>query len=242
MTIVEPNHRKLGKVFYGFMKDDPIITDRHVKAAIELVNYFKAHANRVYAKLPGSKKISINQANADKGTNDDKNGVAQFLVRFLEDRGGYWDGMTSDLYDICKKNSVSDLPGGCVPFGKQIRTMAQDSNNGFILSKGYRGNHPIVKLSLPTLGNAGTSTTDSAEATESRSKVERVPAEHLKTSAHEDHLVEIKGAMEQLFEEHPEHKGELNPEVIAVELFWWNLLPFVPTEEEVHQALTIISK
>ncbi len=68
------------------------------------------------------------------------------------------------------------------------------------------------------------------------SKVERVPAEHLKTSAHEDHLVEIRGAMEQLFEEHPEHKGELNPEVVAVELFWWNYLDYIPTDEQVEQV------
>ncbi len=239
--IVEPDNRKLGEVFYGFMKNDPMITDRHVKAAIELIDYFKAHARRVYAKLPGSGKSSPNQANADKGVNDDKNdSVAQFLVRFLDNQGGSWDGMTSKLYKICRDSSVSGLPGGAGSFGKEIRKIANDPDNGISLNEGYLGKQPIIKLSLPTVGTLGAvggTYTETTDSTESKKEAGSVNAGQCEASVHEDRLAEIKNAMDRLFKEYPEHKGEQDPEVIAVELFWWNLLPFIPTEEEVKQAL-----
>ncbi len=149
---VEPRHQPYVEGFNEIFKANPMITKSHVGAAIELIDYFKAHTRKVYAKLSGSDKSSSTQFKEDKGGETDKgNSAAHFLKQFLEEQGGYWEGMTSELYVICKENSIPDLPGGEGAFGKQIRKIAKDPDSGFTLKKGFSGKQPIIKLSLSTL-------------------------------------------------------------------------------------------
>ncbi len=175
--VVEPRNRRYGEDFYGVMKNNPMISERHVRAAVELLDYFKAHTRKVYAKLPGTGRNSIKQTQAKRGEEaSEGNSVARFLVLFLEEQGGYWEGMTSKLYEICKANSVPGLPGGEGAFGKQIRKVVQDSYNRIVLEKGHIGKKPIIKLSLSTLGTVGNDKDtyiDSTRGTDSREDKDR---------------------------------------------------------------------
>ena len=136
---------------------------RAVEASVALIEYFKAHARRVYAKLGDSRK------------QDSKTGknLLPTVIWFLKAEGGHWEGMTQELYNIFKENSVSELPGGVGPFGKVLRKIANDPDNDLVLKEGWRGNQPIIKLSLPTpgtLGDAGPADAETTEGTESRNK------------------------------------------------------------------------
>jgi hypothetical protein len=203
-----------------------------------LMDYFKAHTRKVYAKLSDPGKSS-KQFKEDKGGETDTgNSVAHFLKRFLEERGD-WEGMTSELYVICKENSIPDLPGGEGAFGKQIRKIAKDPDSEFTLQTGHSGKNHIVKLSLSTLGTVGSTSdtdTETTEGTKGRNGGESAtstPGDDVR----KDHLIEIEDAMERLYEEHPEHRGERDAELIATELFWWGCLDYIPTDAEVEQVL-----
>jgi hypothetical protein len=106
------------------MNSDPIfVGQRAVEASVALIEYFKAHARRVYAKLGDSRK------------QDSKTGknLLPTVIWFLKAEGGHWEGMTHELYHIFKENSVSDLPGGDGPFGKLLRKVANDPDNDLVL-------------------------------------------------------------------------------------------------------------
>jgi hypothetical protein len=237
---VEPRPQPYVEGFNEIFKANPIITKNHVEAAIELMDYFKAHTRKVYAKLSDPGKSSTKQFKEDKGGETDKgNSVAHFLNRFLEERGGYWEGTTSRLYEICKAGSISGLPGGSNIFGKQIRKIARDPDSGFTLKEGFSGKQPIIKLSLSTLGTVGSTSdtdTETTEGTKGRNGGESVTST-LGADVREDYLVKIADAMERLYEEHPEHQGERDAELIATELFWWGYLDYIPTDAEVEQVL-----
>ncbi len=104
MTHVVESRDRYGEALYEIAKHNPTIIDKHVRAAVALVGYFKAQTRKVYAKLPESGRKSNKKSNSDKGDGTEKgNSVARFLVRFLKEREGYWKGMTSELYQICTK-------------------------------------------------------------------------------------------------------------------------------------------
>jgi hypothetical protein len=232
---VEPRQQSYVEGFDDILKANPIITTNHVGAAIELMDYFKAHTRKVYAKLSDSGKSSTKQAKSDEGGEADTGkSVAHFLKQFLKERKGYWKGMTSELYKICSENGIYDLPGGAGAFGKKIRAITKDSDSGFTLIEGHSGKQPIIKLSLSTLGTVGITeepNTETTKGTESKNVDETATASLGGADVREDHLVEIQDAMERLYEDHPEHQGEQDSEVIATELFWWGYLDYIPTEE-----------
>ncbi len=240
-NVAEYTSRKPGD-FSDLLKTVAVITERHVKAAVALVEYFKAHARRVYAKLHDHQKDRTDRARsnsnpgADKGTD-----LAQYLVQFLRDRGGYWEGTTSELYAICQDQFVCDLPGGVNAFGKVIRRIDGDQSNDLILRGGHRGKQPILKLSLSTLGTFGKAEdtrTETTESTESRNEGEKATAYHPGQDGHEgDPFAGIKDAIERLFDEHPDSVEEPDPETIAVELFWWGYLDYIPDEGDVGVCL-----
>jgi len=145
------------------MNSDATVGRRAVEASVALIEYFKAHARRVYAKLGDSRK------------QDSKTGknLLPTVKWFLKAEGGHWEGMTQELYNIFKEYSVSELPGGDGPFGKLLRKIANDADNDLVLKEGWRGNQPIIKLSLPTVGTPdddGPGYAETTEGTESRNR------------------------------------------------------------------------
>jgi len=101
--------------------------------------------------------------------------------------------MTHELFNIFKENSVSDLPGGGGPFGKLLRKIANDPDNDLLLDEGWRGNQPIIKLSLSTLGtlgDAGPGYAETTEGTESRHEGEKATTNHPDPVIHEEDQIE----------------------------------------------------
>ncbi len=115
----------------GHMSDRSMaVTEPDVRAAAELLRYFKAHARRVYTKLYGEKPENL---------------LLLTLDRFLAERDGYWEGMTSELYNVLRNRLTPGLHGGEVPFGKWLRTLTVE--DGISVEEGHKGKSPIVKLS-----------------------------------------------------------------------------------------------
>ena len=117
------------------------VTERDVRAAAELLAYFKAHARRVHARLHGERPEHL-LAEA----------LAGFFVR--EEGGGSWEGQPSELYGILKARSAPGLPGGEGPFGKRLR-QAVGRTPGLSLEEGWRGNEFTVRVALSTPGTPG---------------------------------------------------------------------------------------
>ena len=144
---------------------------------------------------------------------------------------------------MLKSDSVPGLPGGANHVGIQVREIAADPNNEVVLAEGHPGKRHVIKLSLPTLGavdGAEGSRTETTEGTESRAEDEKAIADHPDSDADEiDPLAETKAAIERLFDEHPEFVEEPDPETIAVELFYWNYLGYIPAEAKVQEVLNL---
>jgi len=229
------------RILYDLMPPEAVISESDVKAAVVLIEYFKSHACKVYTRLHNQRKKStsntrnLTNADADKGTD-----LAQYLVQFLRDRDGYWQGMTSQLYEICKAASVSGLPGGDGAFGKQVRKIANAPDNDLVLNEGWRGKDPIIKLSLSTVGTVGgvgSTHTETTKGTDSRNEGEKATTDQPEPTNHKDYLAEIRDAVERLFNDHPEHGKSPDTEAIAVELFWWGYLNYIPDERDVEVTL-----
>ncbi len=240
-NVAEYTSRKPGD-FSDLLKTVAVITERHVKAAVALIEYFKAHTRRVYAKLHDHQKDRTDRARSSGNPGADKStDLAQYLVQFLRDRGGYWNGTTSELYEILKNDSVPGLPGGANHFGRGVREIAADPHNEVVLAEGHIGKRHIIKLSLSTLGtfgNVGDTRTETTESTESKNEGEKATAYDPGQDGHEgDPFAGIKDAIERLFDEHPDSVEEPDPETIAVELFWWGYLDYIPDEGDVEVCL-----
>jgi Protein of unknown function (DUF3987) len=200
------------------LEEATAVGEKDVEAAIALVEYFKAHARRTYARLHGEKPDTL---------------LAETLKDFLNEHGGYWEGTTSDLYDLMKGRSAPGLPGDVGPFGKRIRYIASQDYD-LDLGEGHQGKDHLIKLSLSTfgtVGDAGAST--DTEGTES--KIEKGQAE----PGVSDRLPEIIEAIDQLFIQSPDHGVASEPDLIANELYLFKYLDFYPEDEEVEQALKL---
>jgi hypothetical protein len=194
------------------------VEEQDIKAAAELISYFKAHARRVYAKLYGEKAENL---------------LWEALDQFLDENRGTWEGMTSELYKILENRSTPGLPGGEVPLGKMLRKF--DSYGLCKLTEGDRGKQPIIKLSKSTPGTFGEEAGDpGTESTEGKNRDESSTETDANTHWTNSQLVR---AMEKLFEAYPEHLKERDPEAISVELYHWGYLDFIPDETKVAEAL-----
>ena len=155
------------------------VSGQDVRAAAQLIDYFKSHARRVYARLY--------RENPD-------NLLLLALESFLKEQGEYWEGMSSELFEIMKDHSAPGLPGGEVPFGKLLRKITNDPDNDLVLKEGWRrGNQPIIKLSLSTLGSlgdVGLADAETTEGTESRNEGEKATANHPDSVIHEEDQIE----------------------------------------------------
>jgi len=203
------------------------VGEKPVKDAVTLVEYFKAHVRRVHTKLGDSAK----QNSSHKSKN-----LLPIITLFLKSEGGGWEGPTSQLYKIFTSTSVAGLPGGEGPFGKLIREIANNLENGIVLEEGHRGKQHVIKLSLSTLGTVGVKDART-ETTEGKTADEKATSDRPEPVVDEDHLAKIRDAVEMLFNEYPEHSESPDPEAIAVELFWWDYLDYIPDEGTVEVAL-----
>lgn len=139
----------------------PHVTERDVKAAAELIKYFKGHDHKVHAKLQGEKPQNL---------------LGEALKSFLREQGGSWEGMTQEFFDIFRTRSTPGLPGGSGPFGKMIREIARRDDD-LRLAKGHKGKNPIIKLSLSTpdtVAHEGVTDTDTegTDSTEGKNEAE----------------------------------------------------------------------
>ena len=169
---------KIG-AFYEIMKEEATIQVRDVEAAIALVEYFKAHARKVYGKLHNNQGKNTTNSKPSGNAGDDKgNDLLAYLVQFLKNSDGYWEGKTSRLYEICKADCVPGLPGGNGAFGKQLRKVINDQDNDLVLDEGWRGKNQIVKLSLSTLDtvdNVGATYTEGTNGTKGKNQGDQLP-------------------------------------------------------------------
>jgi hypothetical protein len=205
-------------VLDGTNNDNPTVGIEDVKAAIALIEYFKAHARRVYAKLHGEKPERL---------------LAEALRSFLDERGGYWEGKTSDLYGLMKARSAPGLPGSEGPFGKRIRCITTQDDE-LHLEEGHQGKDHIIKLSLSTLGAVGDADTSArTEGTEGRNGDAKTD------EGVSRRFSKIIKAIDQLFKDSPEHKDEPEPDLMAMELFYFQYLDFYPEDEEIERALKL---
>ena len=110
---------------------DEQVEERDIKAAAALIEYFKSHACRTYAKLQGKKEDPFVTA----------------IEEFLNEIGGGWEGQTSKLYKELKARSVPGLAKGEGAFGRQIRNVA-NADPRLHLEGGHRGKQAIIRLTL----------------------------------------------------------------------------------------------
>lgn len=205
-------------VLDGTNNDNPTVGIEDVEAAIALINYFKAHARRVYAKLHGEKSGRL---------------LAEALRSFLDECGGYWEGKTSDLYGLMKARSAPGLPGSEGPFGKRIRSIAH-SDDDLVLVEAHQGKDHIIKLSLSTLGTVGSADTSARTGGTEGRNGDGKPDEGVSRR-----VSKIIKAIDQLFKVSPEHENEPESDLIAMELFYFAYLDFYPEDEEIEQALKL---
>ncbi len=115
------------------------VTEGDVRAAAELVVYFKSHARRVHARLHGERPEYL---------------LAEALKGFLRENGGSWEGQTSELYETLKARSTPGLPGGDGPFGKRLRRIVRQDPD-LDIREGWRGSDQLVRITLSTPGTPG---------------------------------------------------------------------------------------
>ncbi len=161
LTLIMALVRIAGRGDSGRVFSSNMVIKQDVRAAADLVAYFKAHARRVHAKLNGDKPQNL---------------LAASLKGFLREQGGRWEGMTEVLYGIFRARSAPGLPRGPVPFGKMIREIARQ-DDALSLTEAYRGSSPIIVLSLSTLDTAAhegnvDADAESTEGTEGKSEAE----------------------------------------------------------------------
>jgi len=213
---------------------EPMVGENDVKAALALVDYFKAHAVRVHSRLRNSGKRDTKVSAETK----DKDEVITALRWFLVGRDGHWQGMTSELYEISKTRSVPGLPANDAWFGKLVREIAAGSND-LVLEEGWRAKQPIVKLSLSNLGPVGKAATEGTESKHDGGGPGASDPDG--TSVESARLPEIVEAMKRLFDRSTEHKDNSEPDLIAMELAYVDYLDFLPEDSEIEEALDMLN-
>jgi hypothetical protein len=146
------------------------VEPRDVLAASLLVGYFKAHARRVFAELHGASPIDT---------------LAAALSKFLEERGGRWEGTATELWEALSEGQAGGLPGNPDNLAVKILSIANRSKSALRAERGWRGKHRVLRLQLPengvgSVGGVGdeatvanTTDTDPEDSSESAATITR---------------------------------------------------------------------
>ena len=109
------------------------VEPRDVLAASVLVDYFKAHARRVFAELRGL---------------DTMDSLALGLRGILEEGGGRWEGSATELWDALSGRRVESLPGNPDNLAVKVLAIASSSKEAIRAERGWRGKHRVLRLQL----------------------------------------------------------------------------------------------
>jgi hypothetical protein len=113
------------------------VEPRDVLAASVILDYFKAHARRVFAELHGA---------------DLMDALAAALREFLEEYGGKWEGTATELWDVLSKRRTGGLPGNPDNLAVKVLAIASRSKRALRAERGWRGKKRVLRLQLPKNG------------------------------------------------------------------------------------------
>jgi putative DNA primase/helicase len=113
------------------------VEPKDVVAASLLIGYFKAEARRVFAELHGT---------------DPMDSLAVALKRFLEGRGGKWEGTATELWDVLSRRQVRGLPRNPDNLAVKVLAIASRSKAAMRAERGWRGKNRVLRLQLPDNG------------------------------------------------------------------------------------------
>jgi hypothetical protein len=101
-----------------------------------LVDYFKAHARRVFAELHGE---------------DPTDSLAVALSELLKEHDIQWEGTATELFDVLCERQVVGLPGSPGKLVARVSAIAARSK-AIQVEKGWKGKNKVLRLQLPKRG------------------------------------------------------------------------------------------
>jgi hypothetical protein len=113
------------------------VEPRDVLAASVIVDYFKAHARRVFAEVHGS-------APSDS--------LAAALREYLEELGGKWEGTATELWRALSERGARELPGNPDNLAVKVLAIANRSRGVVRAERGWRGKSRVLRLQLLKAG------------------------------------------------------------------------------------------
>jgi hypothetical protein len=113
------------------------VEPRDVLAASVVLNYFKAHARRVFAELHGLAPMDS---------------LAAALRDFLEDRDGRWEGTATELLKALSGSGAGGLPGNPDNLAVKVLAIANRSRGLVRVERGWRGKSRVLRLQLQNAG------------------------------------------------------------------------------------------
>ena len=145
---------------------DERIEAQDVEAATELLDYFKAHARRVYSELSAPDPLEVLGAD---------------LKALIETHGGRLEGTATELYRALEETGCEALPARPKELSQAVKALAARSS-ALRVSPGHRGKERILCLqlvenSVGCVGSVGEnpSRTDATVATDARSEYRAQP-------------------------------------------------------------------
>jgi hypothetical protein len=108
------------------------VEPRDVLAASIMVDYFKAHARRVFAELYGT---------------DPMDSLAAALSEFLEEHSGKWEGPATELFDALSKRQVEGLPSNPDNLAARVLKIASRSK-AVCAQRGWKSKNRVLRLQL----------------------------------------------------------------------------------------------
>jgi putative DNA primase/helicase len=112
------------------------VEPRDVFVAGVLVDYFKAHARRVFAELHGE---------------DPTDSLAVALSELLKEHDSQWEGTATELFDVLCERQVVGLPGSPGKLVARVSAIAARSK-AMQVEKGWKGKNKVLRLQLPKRG------------------------------------------------------------------------------------------
>jgi len=158
-----------------------------VEAATKLLDYFKAHARRVYSEL--SVPDPLEALGADLGT-------------LLAEGGGRMEATATELYRALEESGCEALPARPKELSQHVRAIA-DRSSALRASFGWRGKEKVVRLELAqnSVGRVGSvgkgkDPTNATNATDARSEA-RTTADKVPTSGRSERTDATDGGRER---------------------------------------------